>query len=172
MKEKSYILTIAGLDPSSGAGLTSDIKTFEAHNLYGLSVCTAVTVQNDVDFKSLHWIDTNVIIQQIETLFERFTIEVVKIGIVQNWQTLSVIIENLQQLNPNIKIILDPVLKASAGFDFHSEDDLDILDSVLDKIYLITPNYEEIQNLYPEKSIQETIEHICSKTNLYLKGGT
>jgi hydroxymethylpyrimidine/phosphomethylpyrimidine kinase len=51
LKTTPYILTIAGLDPSSGAGITSDIKTFEAYHLYGLSACTAVTVQNDVSFK-------------------------------------------------------------------------------------------------------------------------
>ena len=53
MEEKTYILTIAGLDPSSGAGITSDIKTFEAHHIYGVSVCTAVTVQNDVSLKKM-----------------------------------------------------------------------------------------------------------------------
>jgi hydroxymethylpyrimidine/phosphomethylpyrimidine kinase len=51
MNLKPYILTIAGLDPSSGTGITSDIKTFEAHNLYGVSVCTVVTVQNDAAFQ-------------------------------------------------------------------------------------------------------------------------
>lgn len=171
MYTHQHILTIAGFDPSSGAGLTSDIKTFQAHGLYGLSVCTTLTVQNDIDFKTSHWVNTEVILQQIETLFERFKIEVVKIGVVQNWQTLYVILEKLEELNPNIKVILDPVLKATAGYDFHSQDDLNVLDSILDKIHLITPNYEEIQSLYPEKSIKETIKHISSKTNLYLKGG-
>ena len=52
--EHTYILTIAGHDPSGGAGMTSDIKTFEAHGLVWFeSVCTAVTVQNDVAFKQL-----------------------------------------------------------------------------------------------------------------------
>ena len=50
MAKNKYILSIAGLDPSSGAGITSDIKTFEAHGLYGLSVCTAITIQNDINF--------------------------------------------------------------------------------------------------------------------------
>lgn len=76
-----YILSIAGFDPSSGAGVTSDVKTFEAHNLYGLSVCTAVTVQNDVDFEAVYWVEMRTIMQQIETLFRRFQIDIVKIGI-------------------------------------------------------------------------------------------
>ena len=69
MKQKPTILTIAGLDPSSGAGITSDIKTFEAHHVYGLSVCTAVTVQNDISFEDCIWIDKEVIIAQIQTVF-------------------------------------------------------------------------------------------------------
>ena len=77
--DKKYILTIAGHDPSGGAGITSDIKTFEAHGFYGLSVCTAVTVQNDIDFKQCKWISKEIILSQIETLFDSFDIKVVKI---------------------------------------------------------------------------------------------
>lgn len=171
MDTTKFILSIAGFDPSGGAGLTSDIKTFEAHGLYGLSVCTCITVQNDIEFKKAQWVDINLILEQIETLFERFEITVVKIGIVQNWNVLSTIVDKLHQLNPFIKIVLDPVLKASVGFDFHTNEQQNILDKVLEKLFIITPNYEEIQNLYPNLSIDETIVHISHKTNIYLKGG-
>ncbi|RXP59418.1 hydroxymethylpyrimidine/phosphomethylpyrimidine kinase [Lutibacter sp. HS1-25] len=171
MKNKTHIVSIAGFDPSSGAGITSDIKTFEAHGLYGLSVCTAVTVQNDISFKNCVWIDEAIIIHQIETLFERFPIAVVKIGIIQSWETLLVVVDKLLALNPNIKIIVDPILKASAGFDFHTASNLKILENVLEKCYFITPNYNEIQGLFPTKNMEETIEFISEKTNIYLKGG-
>lgn len=169
--DKKYILSIAGFDPSSGAGITSDIKTFEAHNFYGLSVCTAVTVQNDIDFKNCHWIPTDLILQQIETLFERFQIPVVKIGIVQSWRALLDVLLLLHRLNKNVKIILDPIIKATAGFDFHTEENQDLLDNIWEQCYIITPNYDEIQLLYPNFDIENTIEHISSKTNIYLKGG-
>ncbi|EGV44370.1 hydroxymethylpyrimidine/phosphomethylpyrimidine kinase [Bizionia argentinensis JUB59] len=171
MSNHNYLLSIAGLDPSSGAGLTADIKTFEAHGFYGLSVCTAITIQNDIDFKESHWVDTAIIIKQIETLFERFEIHVVKIGVIENWTVLATIVEKLHELNASIKIIVDPVLSASSGFVFHSEMDLNVLDSLMDKIYILTPNYEEIQRLYPALNIEETIAHISGKTNIYLKGG-
>ncbi|MFT4899339.1 MAG: hydroxymethylpyrimidine/phosphomethylpyrimidine kinase [Flavobacteriales bacterium] len=171
MSAHQYILTIAGFDPSSGAGLTSDIKTFQAHGLYGLSVCTAVTVQNDVDFFESHWMETEVVLNQIDVLFQRFSIDYVKIGIVKNWLSLSQIISKLKVLNPSVKIVLDPVLKASAGFDFHEQEMMNFFDGILSQLTLITPNYEEIKALYPNRSIDETIEHISSKTNLYLKGG-
>src|SRR5690606_20335086 len=114
-----FILTIAGHDPCGGAGITSDIKTFEAHGLYGLSVCTAITVQNDIEFKACHWISTENVLSQITILFDRYPIHIVKIGIVKSWQSLKHILDKLHQLNSEVKIILDPILKASAGFNFH-----------------------------------------------------
>lgn len=171
MNTKPYILSIAGLDPSSGAGITSDIKTFEAHNLYGLSVCTAVTVQNDTTFKDCIWIEEAVILAQIDTLFERFSISAVKIGIIESWDTLNSVVRLLRKLNPTIIIVLDPILKASAGFNFHEQSNLQILSDVLNQCDIITPNYDEIKNLFPEKDIEDTISFISEKTNIYLKGG-
>ncbi|TYB78015.1 hydroxymethylpyrimidine/phosphomethylpyrimidine kinase [Bizionia gelidisalsuginis] len=171
MTQKPYILSIAGFDPSSGAGITSDIKTFEVHNLYGLSVCTAVTIQNDTTFKDCIWMDSAVIISQIEILFERFTISVVKIGIVKSWEVLHDITKTLKRLNPEIKIILDPILKASAGYHFHDSSNLETLSEILNSCYFITPNYEEIHALFPDKTIEDTISYISEKTNIYLKGG-
>ncbi len=171
MKNKKYILTIAGLDPSSGAGITSDIKTFEAHGLYGLSVCTAVTVQNDVNFKNCVWIDEEIIIAQIEILFERFSIPVVKIGIIQSWEVLLAVVLTLKRLNSTVIIVLDPILKASAGFNFHKDENLKTFEKILSSCTIITPNYNEIQELFPNKNIEETIEFISERTNIYLKGG-
>ena len=171
MNKQKYILTIAGHDPSGGAGLTPDIKTFDAFDLYGLSVCTAVTVQNDVNFTDCIWIDIPVILSQIEILFERFEIEVVKIGIVKSWRAMLDILTLLHRLNNKVKIVLDPIFKASAGFDFHSQESQELLDSIWKQCYIITPNFDEIQSLYPELDIEDTIEHISSLTNIYLKGG-
>ena len=164
-------MSIAGLDPSSGAGITSDIKTFEAHGLYGLSVCTAITVQNDVDFKQCIWTEPSVIQSQIDTLFNRFDISVVKIGIIESYKiTLDVVVQ-LKRLNKDIKIVLDPILKASAGFNFHAKETQFLLDEIWQHCDIITPNYDEIKALYPEKNVEDTIKHISSLTNVYLKGG-
>jgi len=196
MRKRPNILTIAGFDPSNGAGLTADVKTFETLKCYGLSVCTANTVQDDLEFKACHWVSVDVILDQIEVLFKRFQINYVKIGIVENWETLSIVIDKVLELNRTVKIVLDPVLKSSSNFDFHakvSSSDFchteqacaqlsrsievnvncieNRLDEILSKIYLLTPNYNEIEQLYPEKSIEDTIQYISSKTNLFLKGG-
>ena len=171
MTKHSYILSIAGHDPSAGAGLSSDIKTFEAHGLYGLSVCTAITMQNDNSFKACTWITIAQILAQIDILFERFEIPVVKIGIVQSWDVLLIILEKLHSLNPKVKIVLDPIFKASAGFDFRADQEYKLLDTIWKRCYFVTPNYEEIQKLYPEKSIADTIDYMRNFTNIYLKGG-
>ncbi len=139
------LLTIAGFDPSSGAGLTRDLLVFDHYGLEGLSVCTAITVQNEIDFKSVEWVSEALIIQQVNILFDLYEIEYVKIGLIENMDVLQTIIEQLRSLNKEIKIIWDPILSASAGFNFH--DDLKLSSSFIDQFYLVTPNLEEAINL-------------------------
>jgi len=168
LKDRPNILTIAGFDPSNGAGLTADVKTFETLKCYGLSVCTANTVQDDQSFQACHWLPIEQITAQIEVLLNRFQIDVVKIGIVERFEVLNTIINLVLKYNSKAKIVLDPILKSSSNFQFNS---ILALDNILEKIYLITPNYNEIKELYPNKKLEETIQLISSKTNLFLKGG-
>ncbi|WP_405383039.1 hydroxymethylpyrimidine/phosphomethylpyrimidine kinase [Maribacter sp. LLG6340-A2] len=166
-----YILTIAGHDPSGGAGITSDIKTFEAHGVYGLSVCTAITVQNEKKVKDCIWVPVKTVLAQIEVLYEQYEIEVVKIGIIESWSNLLQVVNKLKALNPTIKTVLDPILKASSGYDFHAQEDQEVLGEIWKNCYIITPNYEEIKNVYPQMTVEDTIAHIANFTNIYLKGG-
>jgi hydroxymethylpyrimidine/phosphomethylpyrimidine kinase len=77
---RKYTLSIAGFDPSAGAGILADIKTFEQCGVYGLGVCTAVTIQNDVEFEKVDWLSAESILSQIKILLKRFKVEVEKIG--------------------------------------------------------------------------------------------
>ena len=177
MTVRPYIMTIAGFDPSGGAGLLADIKTIEALKCYGVGICTANTVQNDREFINCYWTPIDVIKEQLTILMERFSVKVVKIGIVEDWKKLLQIVDFLQGYNDQIKIILDPVLSSSSGFDFEEspqKDNMrntDLFEEVLNKIYLLTPNYNEIQKLYPQKNIDDAILTIQHRTNLLLKGG-
>lgn len=164
-------MSIAGFDPSCGAGLVADCKTFEALKCQGLSVCTANTIQTDNAFFECIWTDVEIIKKQIKVLFERFKIDVVKIGIIENWETMSQIINLILSINTEAIIVVDPVLSASSSFNFQTDFNKNIFDSILEKIYVLTPNYNEIQQLYPELTIEKTIKHISGKTNLLLKGG-
>ncbi|MGB1268830.1 MAG: hydroxymethylpyrimidine/phosphomethylpyrimidine kinase [Flavobacteriaceae bacterium] len=170
MDKLKYILSIAGFDSSNGAGIGADLKTYESHGLYGLSVCTAVTIQNESEFEACHWIPIEVILDQIQCVYRKHPFKVVKIGIVENWLVLESIISCLKKLDIHIKIIVDPVLKASTSFEFHNSED-EISDKILSQIDLLTPNYDEIKSLYLNLSLEQTISRISSLTNLYLKGG-
>ena len=170
VNNRPYILSIAGHDPSGGAGLTADIKTFERLKCYGLSVCSANTIQNDQDFYDCHWTPLAHMKKQIDVLWERFSIDYVKIGIVENWTILLELVDYVREKNPQVKIVLDPVLKSSSNYTFHSSSDSEFL-QLLPKLFLITPNRQEIENLFGDLSIKETVDIIHSKTNVLLKGG-
>ncbi|OFX51212.1 MAG: hypothetical protein A2046_07740 [Bacteroidetes bacterium GWA2_30_7] len=142
------VLSIAGFDPSGGAGILADIKVFEFHKVYGFGACTAITYQNDNEFNGLQWFSSEEIIKQIELLFKKFPVEFVKIGIIKDLSTLIQVVDYLHYEIPNVKIIWDPVLKASAGYVFHNLKEMNVLDSLLKNIYLITPNKEEFQQMF------------------------
>lgn len=168
--KRPFVLTIAGLDPSSGAGLTADIKTMERIKCYGLSICSGNTVQNDENLSAVHWTPLDIIKAQVDSLFERFTIEFVKVGIVENWSTLNKIVDYLMLKKPTIKIIVDPVLSASSSFKFHSANDQEFTE-VLKKIHLLTPNYLEFEKLTDGENDKERVAQITQHCNLLLKGG-
>ncbi len=170
-KGRPNILTIAGFDPSGGAGLLADIKTFEAHKTQGMAVCSALTVQNDTQFTKTNWVSLPDMLEQLEILRARFTLKVVKIGLVENFETLQQIVGHLKAMNPRVKIICDPVLKASAGFVFHSEVAQQTLESVLSDLFLLTPNWEEVKQLSGQEDAQAGAKYLSQFCHIYLKGG-
>ena len=171
MPPRNHVLSIAGFDPSAGAGILADIKTFEANHVYGFGVCSAMTFQNDRNFENVEWIEVENIIRQIEVLFKRFKINWVKIGLIENVAVLKRIVEYLVMQNPDIKIIWDPILKASSGFIFNEKIDADKLIGVCKNILLITPNMEEIATLFPGMNEEEAGKYLSRYCAVLLKGG-
>lgn len=165
------VLTIAGFDPSGGAGLLADCKTFEQHEVYGFGVCTAWTVQTDDSFFNIHWLSAEQIIEQLQPLMNKFVVSACKIGIIDSLETLLEVIGFLKENSPSIQIVWDPVLKASAGYDFHAMDTFHNLDVVLAAVTLVTPNYNELQQLQAirgEALIKDDRAVFCP---VLLKGG-
>lgn len=163
------VLSIAGFDPTGGAGLLADCKTFETIGAQGMSVCTANTIQTDKEFFEVKWVEEGLLFEQISVLLESFSFDFVKIGIVKNWRLLKIIISVLQGENPKVKIILDPVLQSSSGYDFHKANER--LIDLLPKLFLITPNWDEMQKLFPEKNPMEMAKEMSEHCNIFLKGG-
>jgi hydroxymethylpyrimidine/phosphomethylpyrimidine kinase len=166
-ENRPFVLTIAGLDPSGGAGILADIKTFEQHKVTGFAISTANTIQTENEFYEIQWNDLSFVIRSIETLFLNYKISVVKIGIVSSLHDLNRIVSIVKQLFPSTKIVWDPVLKSTTKFEFMNiEDHLD-LNTLLSKIDLITPNYHEAEILFPDYISKEN----RFSTNILLKGG-
>ena len=137
------MLSLAGFDPSAGAGVLADIKTFELHNCNGLGVITCNTIQNESEFIGLTPIVDKLITNQLEILFERYIVDVVKIGMVSSFQQLKFLINTLRSLNNEIKIIWDPILETSSGFKIHDVVEGHDIQEIIKRIYLITPNPKE-----------------------------
>ncbi len=167
--KRPYVLSIAGFDPSSGAGITSDIKTFEQHKAYGLSAVTAITFQNESEFINIKWLSFNDIKQQLQALARKYEPSYVKIGLIQSADSLVNVLHFLKETWPEAFIIWDPILKASAGFSFHTDLDSQIENLVSDKIKLITPNIPEYQQLFGDQDPQVIADNL--NCNLLLKGG-
>lgn len=165
----THALSIAGFDPSAGAGVLADVKTFEANGVYGFGVVSALTWQNDVEFEKVEWIAVEKIEQQIALLLQRFNIRHIKIGLIANVEVLSRLVNFLHDRIAHPTIIYDPILAASAGYTFHKDPHL--FHSIMDWIYCITPNIPEAEALFGNEHLTETLEEKSDKLNIYLKGG-
>lgn len=165
------LLTIAGLDPSGAAGLLADIKAFEMLGVYGMAVCTANTVQNVSSFGKTGWTDPQLLFEQLEMLQKEVHFEWVKIGLIENLEVLSGVVRRLKAHHPPVKIIWDPVCRASAGFVFHENMQQHLLEEICHSLYLITPNLDEIAVLCPGQQAEEAGRHLSGFCNVLLKGG-
>jgi hydroxymethylpyrimidine/phosphomethylpyrimidine kinase len=137
------ILTIAGFDPSSGAGITADLKTFAAHNCYGVAAITALTVQNTQGASALHTIEASLLKQSVNSLLADERVKAVKIGMLGNRANAEVVREVLDS-NPALPAVLDPVVRSASGLDLVDAGGLAYLrEHLLGRVRLVTPNLDE-----------------------------
>ncbi|HLC84102.1 MAG TPA: hydroxymethylpyrimidine/phosphomethylpyrimidine kinase [Bacteroidia bacterium] len=170
-QERTCVLSLAGFDPSGGAGLLADIKTFEQHKVYGLSISTANTLQTENKFHSIEWEKIESVLNALNVMLSSYSIEVIKIGIVPSFDYLSQLVNHIKNKNAEIKIVVDPIIKSSTGFDFQKTIDKEELISVLKNIYLITPNMQEAMLLTNTNDSKEAAKQLSEHCNVLLKGG-
>jgi hydroxymethylpyrimidine/phosphomethylpyrimidine kinase len=144
-------LTIAGYDPSSGAGITADLLVFHAHGLFAASAITALTVQSTLGIVAVESISADLLRRTLEHLQIDLPPQGIKIGMLSNAEIVSSVAQYLQKvapganLNPNIPIVLDPVLRSSSGVYLLAPEALQTLrDSLLPLVDWITPNWQEL----------------------------
>ncbi|OUD36549.1 hydroxymethylpyrimidine/phosphomethylpyrimidine kinase [Flavobacterium sp. FPG59] len=169
---RPFVVSIAGFDPSAGAGVLADVKTFEQHQVYGFAISTANTIQTENEFVAIQWTDLDFVLQSVQTIFNTYDIKAVKIGIVPSLAFLKAVVCLIKKLSPQTKIVWDTVLKSTTNFDFLIIENQNDLVDVLNELELITPNYDEILKLdLKENSIDIITEYISKNCAVLLKGG-
>ncbi|MGH7069880.1 MAG: bifunctional hydroxymethylpyrimidine kinase/phosphomethylpyrimidine kinase, partial [Acetobacteraceae bacterium] len=144
------VLTIAGTDPSGGAGIQADIKTFSALGAYAASVVTALVAQNTQGVRSFQVVEARFVAEQIDAVFEDLRIDAVKIGMVATREIAATIAERLLRHHAK-NIVLDPVMVAKSGDRLLAEDAVAALRERLVPIAdVITPNLPEAAVLLGE----------------------
>lgn len=147
MKRYISALTIAGSDPSGGAGLQADLKTFSALGVYGATAITAVTIQNTVGVKYVQKLPSQVVYDQIETVMEDINIDAVKVGMVNDADTLESIVSALTKYRPKF-LVVDPVMVSTSGCSLMQSDALNVMKKkLLPMADLVTPNIPEAYTL-------------------------
>lgn len=140
-------LTIAGTDPSGGAGIQADLKTFSALGVYGTSVITALVAQNTQGVQAVYDISSEFFATQLASVLSDVRIDSAKIGMLSNSQNISVLVSALKRY-PIPYVVLDTVMIAKSGDPLLSPDAVSTMVSqLLPLVSLITPNLPEAATL-------------------------
>ena len=144
------LLSIGGSDPSSGAGIQSDIKVFSSLNAYCLTVITAITSQNTLSFGMIEPVSQKILKNQLEYVISDFKIDGIKIGMVYNSQIIKVLHHQLKKLR--VPIVIDPVIKSTTGGSLIESSAIkDFEKLIIPLATVITPNKFEAEILSKTK---------------------
>ncbi|MDQ2798269.1 MAG: bifunctional hydroxymethylpyrimidine kinase/phosphomethylpyrimidine kinase, partial [Armatimonadota bacterium] len=137
-------LTIAGSDPSGGAGIQADLRTFAALGVVGVSVITALTVQNSLGVQSVHPVPADVLAAQIDAVLSDTKVQAVKIGMLGGAAQVRAVAAALRKHSPP-NVVLDPVLASTSGVPLlDDEGRAALLTELMPLCDLITPNVPEL----------------------------
>ena len=136
------VLSIAGSDPSGGAGIQADIKAISANGAFALAALTALTAQNTQGVSGIHLVPPAFVQSQIETIFEDIHVDAIKIGMIANAAIAQAVATSLS--GRDVPIILDPVMIAKGGAALLQPDAIAVLrDALLPMAAIVTPNLPE-----------------------------
>ena len=166
---RNYVISLAGFDPSAGAGILADVKTFEQLGVYGLGVCSALTWQTEDEFQKVTWVSPGEIISQLEVLLRKYKVRFLKIGLIESLDALEKILQFISGNFPGIKMLWDPILKASAGYAFHPVIDKQQLMNCCKELFLVTPNSAEAMQWMGEEDPLAAAEKLSVFTSVFLK---
>lgn len=140
------VLTIAGFDPSSGAGITADVKTIAAHGCYGIACITALTVQSTAGVRRVEPVATPVLVETLNELVADIELAAVKVGMLGTARIAKAVAEFLER--EKVPIVVDPVLKSSSGAELLEAIGVKVMrEKLLSLATVITPNVDEAATL-------------------------
>lgn len=178
MRDVACSLTIAGTDPTGGAGIQADLKTFQELQSYGMSVITSITAQNTTGVQAVHHIPLEIIEEQLNSVFSDMPVHAFKTGMIANVDMMEVIHAKIKDLK--IPFVIDPVMVATSGDVLISDDGRDYLrDQLLPLCTIVTPNIPEaeyitgmkIDSLDDMKIAAQKIVHEFGAGSALVKGG-
>ena len=178
MNRYPTVLTIAGSDSGGGAGIQADIKTISALGAYSCTAITAITAQNTLGVRSIQGVEPSVLKDQIEAVFEDFTIDAVKTGMLYSKVSVEIVGESLKKFRPRF-FVLDPVMVSTSGSKLITDDAIQAVKEFLFPLAtVITPNIFEAEILTgvavksPEDMEKAAVKLLQSGCNAVLiKGG-
>ena len=140
------VMSIAGIDPSGGAGIFADLKTFQAIGVYGTGIVTALTSQNPYEFFSTQPVSPEYIEEQIDSVMDAYDVEFIKTGMLYSPEIIKLVAEKVKEYD--LKAVVDPVMVATSGGNLTKEDIADAFNKyLLPKSILTTPNVSEAEKL-------------------------
>jgi hydroxymethylpyrimidine/phosphomethylpyrimidine kinase len=149
VKNVACALTIAGTDPSGGAGIQADLKTFHELMCYGMSVITSVVAQNSTGVQDVHHLPVKMIEQQLDSVFNDMPVHAFKTGMIANQNMMKAIGEKV--VNQRAPFVIDPVMVATSGDPLIEENARNYLrEQLLPLATLVTPNIPEAAYLTGE----------------------
>jgi hydroxymethylpyrimidine/phosphomethylpyrimidine kinase len=141
------VLSIAGTDPSGGAGIHADLKSFAACGAYGMAVITAVVSQTTTGVTGVHQIPASFVTQQLDTLLADVRVDAVKIGMLGDAEVIAAVAKAVERWNLPA-VVLDPVMVAKSGDPLIEDNAMWALrDLLLPQVDLVTPNVPEAARL-------------------------
>ncbi|MFA5520585.1 MAG: bifunctional hydroxymethylpyrimidine kinase/phosphomethylpyrimidine kinase [Castellaniella sp.] len=151
-------LSIAGVDPSGGAGILADVKAMSALGAYGMAVVAALTAQNTQAVTAIHAVPPEFVVRQIDTLFEDVRVDAVKIGMLGRQSVIRAVAEAMARWTPP-HLVLDPVMVAKSGDHLlESRAVGELREALLPQASLITPNLPEsgvLLDMRPPENLAE-----------------
>ena len=140
------VMSIAGVDPSGGAGVLTDIKAFQAIGVYGCGIVTALTAQNPFKFFSTMPIPEEFIEEQIDSVIDSYDVEFIKTGMLYSPEIIKLVSKKIREYDLNA--VVDPVMVATSGGDLTREDIAKAFNKYLLPLsVLTTPNVSEAEKL-------------------------